>query len=81
MRRIVDKRGIEIEPGDILKVFHFVGARRKRYYMYKMAIEVGGELYASHLDSPVIRANYPLWTGVNSEHYEIVQSNNWEKLP
>ena len=31
--------------GDILKVFHFTGARRKRYFMYKQIIgfrELGG---------------------------------------
>jgi len=34
-----DKKGIPIRLGDILKVFHFVGARKKRHYMYKMAWE------------------------------------------
>jgi hypothetical protein len=33
-----DERGREIEPGDVLKVFHFTGARRKRHYMYKQAV-------------------------------------------
>lgn len=33
-----DKRGVPIERGDIVKVFHFVGARRKRHYMYKQCL-------------------------------------------
>lgn len=33
-----DKHGIPIERGDIVKVFHFVGARRKRHYMYKQCL-------------------------------------------
>lgn len=30
-----DKKGREIRIGDTLKVFHFTGARKKKYYMYK----------------------------------------------
>jgi hypothetical protein len=33
-----DKTGRPIERGDILKVFHFTGGRRKRHFMYKQAI-------------------------------------------
>jgi hypothetical protein len=33
-----DKTGREIMRGDILKVFHFTGRRRKRHYMYKQVI-------------------------------------------
>lgn len=32
---ILDCKGREILPGDTLKVFHFIVARRKRCYMYK----------------------------------------------
>ena len=33
---VYDKTGREIMVGDVLKVYHFTGARwRKRYYMYK----------------------------------------------
>lgn len=35
---IYDKRGIPIERGDIVKVFHFTGARRKKNYMYKQCL-------------------------------------------
>jgi hypothetical protein len=33
-----DKTGREIMQGDVLKVFHFVGARNKRHYMYKQVV-------------------------------------------
>lgn len=33
-----DKHGIPIERGDIVKVFHFIGARRKRHYMFKQCL-------------------------------------------
>lgn len=29
-----DKNGIPIYPGDLLKSYHFTGARRKKYYLY-----------------------------------------------
>lgn len=35
---LYDKRGIPIMRGDILKVFHFTGTRRKRHYMYKQCL-------------------------------------------
>ena len=36
---IYDKKGIPIYPGDVIKIFHFVAAlRRRRDYMYKQAL-------------------------------------------
>lgn len=32
---VYDKKGIPIHVGDVLKVFHYIGRRRKKYYMYK----------------------------------------------
>jgi len=32
---VYDKNGYPIFPGDTPKIFHFIGARRKKYYMYK----------------------------------------------
>jgi len=40
-----DKNGRELKVGDVLKVFHFIGKRRKRYFMYKQIIgfrQLGG---------------------------------------
>jgi hypothetical protein len=55
---LYDKAGIPIEPGDVLKVFHFIGARGKRHYMYKQAVAYTtlpkGSLWLkiSHLNRP-----------------------------
>ena len=40
MKKLYDKNGIELLPNDVLKVFHFVGARRKKHYMYKQVFDV-----------------------------------------
>lgn len=34
-----DKTGRTLELFDIVKVFHFTGARRKKHYMYKQVVE------------------------------------------
>lgn len=34
-----DKHGRRVQPGDVVKVFHFIGARRKKHYMYKTIVE------------------------------------------
>lgn len=39
MEKLRDKNDRVIEPGAVLKVFHFVGLRRRRHYMYKQAVE------------------------------------------
>lgn len=55
-----DEKGREIRVGDVLKVFHFVGARRKRHYMYKQALRYqendAGNAYllVSHLNEPFL---------------------------
>lgn len=33
-----DKNGIPIYPGDLLRTFHFTGPRRRKYYLYHVAI-------------------------------------------
>ena len=38
MTKAYDKTGREIMLGDVLKVFHFTGARCKRHYMYKQVV-------------------------------------------
>lgn len=77
---ILDKNGVELEEFDIIKVYHFTGARRKKHYMYKMVVVWEGRLYGSHLNKNPLEANYPLWCGYCVEDNEIVQSNNWKKL-
>jgi hypothetical protein len=36
---VYDKTGREILVGDVLKVFHFTEARRKRHFMYKQVVD------------------------------------------
>ena len=67
--------GIGIPVG--LKVFHFIGARRKRHFMYKLAKEKDGYLRFYHLtkdDSCYDPRSQDM------ADVEIVQSENWEKL-
>lgn len=73
-----DKTGRQIERGDVLEVYHFTGARRKRYFMYKQAMGVrtiNGTDYAvmDHLD---MNAEHYLerCDGRTLPEYEIVQS-------
>jgi len=79
-----DKHGREIKVGDVLKVFHFVGARRKRHYMYKHVVGTrpandGGEfLVISHLNlKPLDGRDAGYWIfqkGQVERDTEIVQS-------
>lgn len=79
-----DKRGIPIERGDIVKVFHFTGARRKRHYMYKQCLGVSryptgkhDYVFFSHLNFAEIGDGdgpYHEYLGEVLPEYEIVQS-------
>ena len=86
----LDVKRRPIMPGDVLKVFHFIGARGKRHYMYQQALEYYSlptwdgyrRLKISHLnrmgDEPLTRDH---WYCVEAENvrlhgYEIVQSVN-----
>lgn len=74
-----DKHGREIVAGDIVKVFHFAGARGKRYHMYKQAlgIKVWPNGYTamvfSHLNFGA-DGDYYEEVGRTLSDYEIVQS-------
>lgn len=86
MTTCYDRRGIPIERGDIVKVFHFIGARRKRHYMYKQCL--GAELLHPSHDQPYIlfshlnfqddrrerNGPYPVRIDERLPDYEIVQS-------
>jgi len=50
MQKFFDKKGVEIKPFSVIKIFHFVGARRKRYYMYKWVQMRDGNMVALHLE-------------------------------
>lgn len=49
-----DMKGYPIYLGDLLRSFHFVGPRRKMYYLYHTVVLEKGNLYmvpTSHLES------------------------------
>ena len=76
---VYDKNLRPIKVGDILKVFHFIGARRKHHYMYKQVTQrINSIEYArfrlSHLNlCDDIGYNLAINDRVN-DLYEIVQS-------
>lgn len=83
MEKLRDKNGREIEPGDMLKVFHFVGRNRKRHYLYQQALRYElGRLVISYMNR--IDETVPWKYGENGysigiyekqlQSYEIVQS-------
>ena len=77
-----DKFGRIIEEFDLLKVFHFVGARRKRYYMYKhVRRNTRGDLACFHMTGEDPN-NIDAWFNLSAlpEDTEIIQSKNYEKL-
>lgn len=76
---LYDKNGIPILKGDVLKVFHFIGARREKHFMYKQVLgfkEFGKNkskyMELSHLD---LESNsyFELIDGRILKDYEIVQ--------
>lgn len=76
---IYDKTGREIMQGDVLKVFHFVGARNKRHYMYKQVVRerLGRQChywFLSHLNQRDDDGYFLARDGTFYADYEIVQS-------
>lgn len=48
-----DRKGVPIYPGDLLRSFHYVGRRRKVYYLYHTAVMRDGAMCmvpTSHLE-------------------------------
>lgn len=76
-----DKRGIPIAKGDVLRVFHFVGARRRRHYMFKQClgeVHLGKDATQPHLKMSHLDLTGEYYTefadGRCLPDYEIVQS-------
>jgi len=49
MKKLYDKKNREILPYDLLKIFHFIGPKHKKYYMYKLVEVKQNSLWGSHL--------------------------------
>lgn len=89
MEAVYDKTGRKLEVGDILKVYHFTGARwRKRYFMYKQIVGTktlgkSGDLYlvVSHLNMKDAEGKdggyYIAQDGKCLDDVEIVQGIDW----
>ena len=89
-----DKNLRPIRVGDVLKVFHFIGARRKKHFMYKQVVRTqwlggyGGKpktlyFFVSHLNlkKPSVSDAGGYWIGTHDgvlTDYEIVQGSNDE---
>ena len=49
--QVYDKNRIPIAIGDTIKIFHYIGARRKKHYVYKHVVGIkNGRFRLSHLD-------------------------------
>lgn len=73
MKEVFDKNGHPIQPFAVLKVFHFVGSRRKKYYMYKRAKMKDGELFAEHLESDD-GSGYWLWPHRRTDNHRLYET-------
>lgn len=49
-----DKNGKQILVGDLLKVFHFIGARRKKHYMYQVVVMEDSDIPKDSVRFPVM---------------------------
>jgi len=76
--RVYDKNRREIKVGDVLKVYHFTGARCKKYYMYKIVESItdkfkhGQFLVISHLPMSEGSYNFKM-DGEVHDNIEILQ--------
>ncbi len=70
----LDDNGIQIKPLDVIKVFHFIGRRGKKHYMYKQVKKVDGAfLVVNHLMG---EGDYRLaMDGKKIGGYEVVQGH------
>jgi hypothetical protein len=44
MTQFYDKNGVPVCPGDLIRTFHYTGARRKKHYLYHVAVSEGSDL-------------------------------------
>ena len=77
---IFDVNGVKFRQFDVLKVYHYTGARRKKCYMYKQVLGVSEYnpllIDISHLDGDITSKGYYTirQTGLTLIEYEIIQS-------
>lgn len=73
-----DKNGVPIYPGDLLKSYHFTGARRKKYWLYHLATIRDGAMWIVNVHN-LATTNFILDGGGNlfltdewAEKFEII---------
>lgn len=78
--KLFDKHGTEVKEFAVLKIFHFIGARKKKHYMYKWVRNVNGRLVGMHLDSADEDSHFHLRCIANADgvmaDVEIVQQHD-----
>lgn len=55
---VFDKKGVPVYPGDLIRSFHFTGARRKKYYLYHTAVYKDGAMHmvpTAHLEPSCVK--------------------------
>jgi hypothetical protein len=79
---LADKTGIPIYPGDLLRTYHCTGARRKKHYLYHVAVFVNGymELVPTyHLQPDQVRGGgRRILSEALASEYEIISGNGSE---
>jgi len=87
--KVRDKKGIEMEEGDILKCFHYIArVRREKIYTYKIVTYWDGRMYGAHLSYVIrdkeVKPAFPLCTQMDDlgrrMDMEIVESASYESF-
>lgn len=67
---VYDKNERPIASGDLLRTFHFIGARRKRHYLYHTALVRNGKWWmvpTDHMDPTKIKGGGDCLIGEGSD--------------
>ncbi len=85
---IYDKNGRQVFEGDLLKIFHFIGARRKKYYMYKIVVKNDNFLLAADPRDLALDKDWKksarsacLLRCLSSREFEIIAGYGPDKFP
>jgi hypothetical protein len=82
-----DETGMRIEEGDLLKVFHFIGRGKKRYWMYHIAIleDFKGQLFwaGKEYHAEGNKGHYRLMSVADKQNgiipgYTVISKKSWE---
>jgi len=77
----LDKKGRIIRPFDLIKVYHFTGARRRKFYQYFWVVphaKYGLAINMLNGESDCKNRSITLLQYENRENIEIIQSKHYE---